>query len=58
VAIGRHDSAKKSREARWGGVSARERRRERLGEVWSAPGVIGVAFIGPGEGAEGAGWPE
>jgi hypothetical protein len=23
------------------------------GEVWSAPGVLGVAFIGPGEGARG-----
>jgi hypothetical protein len=21
--------------------------------VWNAPGVLGVAFIGPGEGAEG-----
>jgi hypothetical protein len=40
---------------RWGGVPARERRREGLGEVWGAPGVVGVAFIGPGEGA--GGWP-
>jgi hypothetical protein len=46
----------KSWEARWGGVSARERRREGLGEVRSAPGVVGVAFIGPGEGA--GGWSE
>jgi hypothetical protein len=30
----------------------RERRGEGHGEVWSAPGVVGVAFIGPGEGAE------
>jgi hypothetical protein len=29
----------------------RERRREGRSEVWGAPGVIGVAFIGPGEGA-------
>jgi hypothetical protein len=36
---------------RWGGVPARERRREGLGEVWGTPGVVGVAFIGPGEGA-------
>jgi hypothetical protein len=41
---------KKSQEARWGGVPARERRREGLGEVWSVPGVVGVAFIGTGEG--------
>jgi hypothetical protein len=31
----------------------RERRREECGEVWSAPGVLEVAFIGPGEGAGG-----
>jgi hypothetical protein len=31
------------------------RRREGLGEVWGAPGVIGVAFIGPGEGTGGGG---
>jgi hypothetical protein len=43
-------------EARWGGVPARERRREELGEVWSALGVLGVAFIRPGEDA--GGWPE
>jgi hypothetical protein len=41
---------KRSRETRWGGFSARERRGEWRGEVWGAPGVIGVAFIGPGEG--------
>jgi hypothetical protein len=34
---------------RWGGVPARERRREGLGEVWGASGVVGVVFIGPGE---------
>jgi hypothetical protein len=44
---------KKSREARWGGVPVWERRREGLGEVWGAPGVVGVAFIGPGEGVGG-----
>jgi hypothetical protein len=47
---------KRSRETRWGGVPAWERGREGLGEVWGAPGVVGVAFIGPGEGA--GGWPE
>jgi hypothetical protein len=31
----------------------RERRREECGDVWSAPGVLGVAFIGPGEGVGG-----
>jgi hypothetical protein len=30
-----------------------ERRREERGEVWSAPGVLEVAFIGPREGAGG-----
>jgi hypothetical protein len=48
--------AKWSRETRWGGFSARERRGEGRGEVWGAPGVIGVAFIGSGEGA--VGWSE
>jgi hypothetical protein len=38
---------------RWGGVPARERRREGLGDMWGASGVVGVAFIGPGEGAGG-----
>jgi hypothetical protein len=47
---------KRSRKTQWGGVPAREIRREGLGEVWGAPGVIEVAFIGPGEGAEG--WPK
>jgi hypothetical protein len=28
------------------------RRGEGRGEVWSAPGVVRVAFIGPGEDAE------
>jgi hypothetical protein len=37
----------------WRGVPARERRREGLGEVCGASGVVGVAFIGPGEGAGG-----
>jgi hypothetical protein len=41
------------REARWGGVLARERRREELSEMWNAPGVVGVAFIGPREGCRG-----
>jgi hypothetical protein len=53
MATGRHGRAKKSREARWGGVPVWERRREGLGEVWRAPGVVGVAFIGPWEGAGG-----
>jgi hypothetical protein len=56
VAIRRRGGAKRSREARWGGVPARERRREGLGEVWGAPGVVGVAFIGLEEGA--GGWPK
>jgi hypothetical protein len=30
----------------------REMRREGLGLVWGAPGVIGVAFIGPGGGKD------
>jgi hypothetical protein len=55
VATGRRGGVKRSREARWGGVPAWERRREGLSEVWGAPGVIGVAFIGPGEGAGGGG---
>jgi hypothetical protein len=50
VATGRRGGAVVVGEARWGGVPARERRREELGEVWNAPGVVGVAFIGPGEG--------
>jgi hypothetical protein len=27
---------------------------EELGEVWNAPGVVEVAFIGPGEGCRGS----
>jgi hypothetical protein len=42
----------RSWETRWGGFLAWERRGEGRGEMWSAPGVIGVAFIGPGEGAK------
>jgi hypothetical protein len=53
VTTGRRDGAKRSREAQWGGVPLRERRREGLGELWGAPGVVGVAFIGPGEGTGG-----
>jgi hypothetical protein len=51
VATRRCGGTKGSLEARWGGVPVRERKREGLGEVWGAPGVVGVAFIGPGEGA-------
>jgi hypothetical protein len=40
------------RERRCGGRT-RERRREERGEVWSALGVLGVAFIGLREGAGG-----
>jgi hypothetical protein len=58
VATGRRGGVKRSREARWGGVPARERRREGLGEVWGASGVVRVAFIGPGEGTGGGGWLE
>jgi hypothetical protein len=50
VATGRRGGAVVVGEARWGGVPARERRTEELGEVWNALGVIGVTFIGPGEG--------
>jgi hypothetical protein len=49
VATERRSGAVVVGEARWGGVLARERRREELSEVWNAPGVIGVAFILPGE---------
>jgi hypothetical protein len=55
VATGRRGGTKRSREACWGGVPARERSREGLSEVWGAPGVVGVAFIGPGEGVGGGG---
>jgi hypothetical protein len=57
VATGRRSGVKKSQEAQRGGVPTRERRREGLSEVWGAPGVVGVAFIGLGEGA-GGGWLE
>jgi hypothetical protein len=53
VAVGHRGGAVAVRKTRWWGVPARERRREGHGEVWSAPGVLGVAFIGPGEGAGG-----
>jgi hypothetical protein len=55
VATGRRGGVKKSSDAWWGGVPARERRREGLGEVWSVLGFVWVAFIGSGEGAEGGG---
>jgi hypothetical protein len=32
--------------ARWGGVPARERRREEVGEGWDAPGVLGGFYRG------------
>jgi hypothetical protein len=51
VVTERHNSAVVVGEARWGGVPVRERRREELGEMWNAPGVVRVAFIGPGRGA-------
>jgi hypothetical protein len=38
---------------RWPLTEAQLRRREERGEVWSAPGVLWVAFIGPGVGAGG-----
>jgi hypothetical protein len=44
---------KRSRETWWGGFPSRERRREGLSEVWGAPGVVGVAFIGPGRASRG-----
>jgi hypothetical protein len=40
-------------EARWGRVPVRERRIEELAEVWNVSGVVGVAFIGMGEGCRG-----
>jgi hypothetical protein len=55
VAAGRHGGAVAVGETRWRGVPARERRREEHGEVWSALGVLGVAFIGLGAPE---GWPE
>jgi hypothetical protein len=56
VVTWRCGGVKKSQEAWWRGVLVRERRREGLGEVWGAPGVVRVAFIGPGEGD--GGWLE
>jgi hypothetical protein len=53
VATGRRGGAVVVGEARWGGVPVQERRKEELGEVWNAPGVIRVAFIGPREGCRG-----
>jgi hypothetical protein len=53
VATGRRRWREEVTGTRWGGVPAWERRREGLGEVCGAPGVVGVAFIGPGEGAGG-----
>jgi hypothetical protein len=53
VATGRRRWHEEVTGTRRGGVPARERRREGLDEVWGAPGVIGVAFIGPGEGTGG-----
>jgi hypothetical protein len=53
MATGRCGGAMVVGKARWGGVPAHERRREELGEVWNAPGIIRVAFIGPREGCRG-----
>jgi hypothetical protein len=53
VATGRRRWREEVKGTRWGGVPAQERRREGPGEVWGAPGVVGVAFIRPGEGAGG-----
>jgi hypothetical protein len=36
-----------------GGIPTWERGRGELGEMWNAPGVIGVALIGSGEGCRG-----
>jgi hypothetical protein len=54
VATERRGGAVVVKEARWGGVPMRERRREELGEVWNAPGVVGVDFIVPGKGCRGS----
>jgi hypothetical protein len=45
------------RGARWGRAPMRERRRElvRACEVRDSPGVIGVVFIGAGDGRQGGG---
>jgi hypothetical protein len=50
VVTGRCGGAVVVGEARWGGVLAWERRREELGEMWNAPGVVGVAFYRAGGG--------
>jgi hypothetical protein len=55
VATRRRGGVKKSSDAWWGGVPAWNRRRDGLGEVWSVLGFVGVAFIGPVEGAGGGG---
>jgi hypothetical protein len=51
VATGQRRWREEDTGTRWGGFPARERRREGRGEVWGAPGVIGVPFIWPREGA-------
>jgi hypothetical protein len=53
VATGRRGGMKNSWEAQWGGVPAWERRREGLGEVWSAPGGRRGGFYRAGEGTVG-----
>jgi hypothetical protein len=53
VATGRQRWREEVTGTRSRGVPAWERRREGLGEVWGALGVVGVAFIGPGEGVGG-----
>jgi hypothetical protein len=53
MATGRRRWREEDTGTRWVGFPARERRREGRGEVWGAPRVIRVAFIGPGEGAGG-----
>jgi hypothetical protein len=55
VATGRRRWREEVMGTRWGGVPAWERRREGLGEVWGARGVIRVAFVRPGEGTGGGG---
>jgi hypothetical protein len=55
VVTRRCGGAKKSREARWGGVPARERRREGLGEVWGCSGGRWGGFYSAGGGRRGDG---
>jgi hypothetical protein len=50
VVAGRRGDGRKNSVVRRSGAG---RRRDQRGEVWSAPGVLGVAFIGPGEGTGG-----